>query len=91
MYKNILSKSLSSSRSSPGRFGWSIRSLLTRRSSFFGGLLGTLLRPKLKRGVEVVQGGMGDKDSLRVALKGSHSVFLVTSYYETLSAEREIQ
>ncbi|KAJ6108190.1 hypothetical protein N7523_009513 [Penicillium sp. IBT 18751x] len=42
-----------------------------------------------KRGVEVVSADLGSTDSLTAALKGSHTVFLVTNYWETMSADIE--
>lgn len=42
------------------------------------------------KGVEMVKGDLLDKDSLRSALKGSHSVYLVTNYWESLSLDTEV-
>ncbi|OJJ89300.1 NmrA/HSCARG family protein [Aspergillus glaucus CBS 516.65] len=42
-----------------------------------------------KRGVDVVSADLGSVDSLTAALKGSHTVFLVTNYWETMNADIE--
>ncbi|KAJ5190700.1 uncharacterized protein N7498_009685 [Penicillium cinerascens] len=42
-----------------------------------------------KRGVEVVTADLGSVDSLATALEGSHTVFLVTNYWETMNADIE--
>lgn len=43
-----------------------------------------------KRGVEVVKADLTDKESLRKAIAGSHSVFAVTNYWESMSKDAEI-
>ncbi|KAL5113182.1 hypothetical protein ACEQ8H_008952 [Pleosporales sp. CAS-2024a] len=43
----------------------------------------------VKKGVEVVTADLNSKDSLRAALKASHTVFLVTNYWETANPEVE--
>ncbi|KAJ5110701.1 hypothetical protein N7532_001236 [Penicillium argentinense] len=42
-----------------------------------------------KRGVEVVSADLSSLESLTEALKGSHTVFLVTNYWETMNADIE--
>ncbi|KAL2832863.1 NAD(P)-binding protein [Aspergillus cavernicola] len=42
-----------------------------------------------KKGVEVVAANLDSVDSLTIALKGSHTVFLVTNYWETASGDIE--
>ncbi|KAH3001911.1 hypothetical protein KXV73_001772, partial [Aspergillus fumigatus] len=42
-----------------------------------------------KRGVEVVTADLSSPESLTEALKGSHTVFLVTNYWETMNADIE--
>ncbi|KAJ5133778.1 hypothetical protein N7526_005143 [Penicillium atrosanguineum] len=42
-----------------------------------------------KRGVEVVTANLDSVDSLTAALEGSHTVFLVTNYWETANADIE--
>ncbi|KAH8716733.1 putative nucleoside-diphosphate-sugar epimerase [Phaeosphaeriaceae sp. PMI808] len=42
------------------------------------------------RGVEMVAADLGSKDSIRVALKDSHTVFLVTNYWESANPAVEI-
>ncbi|CAI7667964.1 hypothetical protein CBS147355_9703 [Penicillium roqueforti] len=42
-----------------------------------------------KRGVETVSANLDSVDSLTAALKGSHTVFLVTNYWETMNADVE--
>ncbi|GFF43913.1 nmrA-like family domain-containing protein 1 [Aspergillus udagawae] len=42
-----------------------------------------------KRGVEVVSADLGSVDSLTAALEGTHTVFLVTNYWETMNADIE--
>lgn len=44
-----------------------------------------------KKGVEPVKGDMDDKESLRLAIKDSHTVFLVTNFWEKCSKEIEVQ
>ncbi|CAI7572424.1 unnamed protein product [Penicillium bialowiezense] len=43
----------------------------------------------VKRGVDVVSANLDSVDSLTAALKGSHTVFLVTNYWETMNADIE--
>lgn len=43
----------------------------------------------VKRGVEVANADLDSIDSLTAALKGSHTVFLVTNYWETMSSDIE--
>ncbi|KAH7406492.1 putative nucleoside-diphosphate-sugar epimerase [Phaeosphaeria sp. MPI-PUGE-AT-0046c] len=43
-----------------------------------------------KKGVEVVTADLNSKESIRTALKNSHTVFLVTNYWETANAQVEI-
>ncbi|CRL28374.1 NAD(P)-binding domain [Penicillium camemberti] len=43
----------------------------------------------VKRGVDVVSADLDAIDSLTAALKGSHTVFLVTNYWETMNADVE--
>ncbi|CAI7614404.1 unnamed protein product [Penicillium discolor] len=43
----------------------------------------------VKRGVDVVSANLDSVDSLTAALKGSHTVFLVTNYWETMNADVE--
>lgn len=42
-----------------------------------------------KRGVEVVAADLGSVDSLTAAIEGSHTVFLVTNYWESMDADLE--
>ncbi|KAJ5546801.1 hypothetical protein N7494_004386 [Penicillium frequentans] len=42
-----------------------------------------------QKGVEVVTADLDSVDSLTAALKGSHTVFLVTNYWETINADVE--
>ncbi|KAH9203996.1 hypothetical protein DL95DRAFT_398871 [Leptodontidium sp. 2 PMI_412] len=42
-----------------------------------------------KQGVEVVSADLNSVDSLAIALKGSHTVFLVTNYWETANGDIE--
>jgi uncharacterized protein YbjT (DUF2867 family) len=42
-----------------------------------------------KRGVEVVAANLGSVDSLTAAIEGSHTVFLVTNYWESMDADLE--
>ncbi|CAI7612241.1 hypothetical protein CBS147355_9713 [Penicillium roqueforti] len=42
-----------------------------------------------KRGVDVVSANLDSVESLTAALKGSHTVFLVTNYWETMNADVE--
>ncbi|CAI7628464.1 hypothetical protein N7533_008606 [Penicillium manginii] len=42
-----------------------------------------------KKGVEVVTADLDSVESLSAALKGSHTVFLVTNYWETMNADVE--
>ncbi|CDM28291.1 NmrA-like [Penicillium roqueforti FM164] len=42
-----------------------------------------------KRGVDVVSADLGSVDTLTAALKGSHTVFLVTNYWETMNPDIE--
>ncbi|PKX88347.1 NmrA/HSCARG family protein [Aspergillus novofumigatus IBT 16806] len=42
-----------------------------------------------KRGVEVVTADLGSINSLTAALEGTHTVFLVTNYWETINADIE--
>lgn len=42
------------------------------------------------RGVEMTTADLNSKDSVTAALKDSHSVFLVTNYWETASKEVEL-
>ncbi|EFR01094.1 hscarg protein [Nannizzia gypsea CBS 118893] len=44
-----------------------------------------------KRGVECVKADLNSKDSLTEAFKGAYAVFAVTNFWETGSAETEIQ
>ncbi|KAE8149365.1 NAD(P)-binding protein [Aspergillus avenaceus] len=44
-----------------------------------------------QRGVEVVTADLNSTSSLRTALEGSHTVFLVTNYWEYFSKETELQ
>ncbi|KAL1797068.1 hypothetical protein ACET3X_005608 [Alternaria dauci] len=43
-----------------------------------------------KAGVEMVVADLNSKDSLQAAIKGSHTVFLVTNYWESASSDTEI-
>ncbi|OAK94116.1 putative nucleoside-diphosphate-sugar epimerase [Phaeosphaeriaceae sp. SRC1lsM3a] len=43
-----------------------------------------------KKGVEVVTADLNSKDSLRSALKDSHTVFLVTNYWESANPQVEL-
>lgn len=43
----------------------------------------------IEQGVEVVEANYDDINSLRVALRGCHSVFVVTNFWEHLDAKRE--
>ncbi|KAK3646354.1 glycosylphosphatidylinositol anchor biosynthesis [Elasticomyces elasticus] len=43
-----------------------------------------------KEGVEAVVGDMQSSDSVAQAVKGAHTVFLVTNFWETFSADTEI-
>ncbi|KAI8649261.1 NmrA domain-containing protein [Fusarium keratoplasticum] len=43
-----------------------------------------------ERGVELATADMNSKDSLVKALSGSHTVFLVTNYWESMNADTEI-
>ncbi|KAF2032890.1 putative nucleoside-diphosphate-sugar epimerase [Setomelanomma holmii] len=43
-----------------------------------------------KKGVELVTADLNSKESLQAALKGSHTVFLVTNYWETANPTTEI-
>lgn len=43
------------------------------------------------QGVEMVSADMNDPESLKSAISGSHAVFAVTNYWESQSAETEIQ
>lgn len=51
-------------------------------------------KPKAKtlaeRGVEVVEADMSSVEAAAVAVKGAHTVFLVTNFWEHLSAETEL-
>ncbi|KAF4126166.1 Nucleoside-diphosphate-sugar epimerase [Geosmithia morbida] len=51
-------------------------------------------KPKAKaladRGVEVVSADMSSKESAAPAVQGAHTVFLVTNFWESMSAETEI-
>jgi len=47
-------------------------------------------RELVKRGCEVVKADMMNKDSLREALRGSHSVFIVTNFWEDCQKAVEI-
>lgn len=42
-----------------------------------------------KKGVEVVSANMDDKESVKRALQGAHSVFLVTSFWDSMDAGKE--
>lgn len=43
------------------------------------------------QGVEMVSADMNDLDALKSAISGSYAVFAVTSYWETMSKETEVQ
>ncbi|KAL8747050.1 MAG: hypothetical protein Q9190_001015 [Brigantiaea leucoxantha] len=43
------------------------------------------------KGVECVTGDVNDKESLKRALQGAHSVYAVTNYWEKMDAKLEIQ
>ncbi|KAE8378919.1 hypothetical protein BDV26DRAFT_280683 [Aspergillus bertholletiae] len=43
-----------------------------------------------KRGVEVVTANLNSVESLRIALKGSHTIFLVTNYWEYVDKGTEV-
>ncbi|KAL8709763.1 MAG: hypothetical protein Q9220_005549 [cf. Caloplaca sp. 1 TL-2023] len=43
------------------------------------------------RGVECVTGDINDKESLKKALTGAHSVYAVTNYWEKMDDKLEVQ
>ncbi|KAH7377353.1 NmrA family transcriptional regulator [Pyrenochaeta sp. MPI-SDFR-AT-0127] len=43
-----------------------------------------------KKGVEMVSADLNSKDSVKAALDGAHTVFLVTNYWESASKEMEV-
>ncbi|KAI9748552.1 MAG: hypothetical protein M1815_003149 [Lichina confinis] len=44
-----------------------------------------------EKGVECVKGDLDSKDSLREAFKNAYAVYAVTNYWESMSADKEIQ
>src|SRR5205085_2203138 len=52
---------------------------------------GERARALAAQGAEVVHADLDDVDSLTAALRGAHSAFFVTNFWEHFSPERELQ